>query len=544
MNVKIVTKSGRSFGGAAEYLLHDEGRRSSHRVLWTDTQGLGTKDPEAAWRVMAATAMDAERLKRQAGVPATGRKKEGGPVLHLVLSWAEGEIDNLSAQEMRRAAREAVSKLGKDTTSSKKVKNGYRFYGDECQMLLVAHSDKKHPHVHVLLNRVHPTHGRLLPDGNDHLKLSKWAQKYQERCGNEHLTPKRALNNAARERGEYVKGDRPTPRPQHEGMQAVSDEQAARKAKLRVEQTRRAAAIAKAQRDLKATQRKAFEALQIDVKKRLLAIDIEHNRQALAIVAEQKRSTGLAIKGVRDAYRPQWETLYHELQARLGSFRQNEEKLVGRVTNALRAIDLGALVGRGADDGRAATFREAFGVLASRGAREAALKREHEKRELRLRREQKQREAEARGRAKVLAETAQKQRAECERRERAEARREFVKDREGLTTRQAQERGALQERWRNHDRQSRAEWKTLALLYPKVEGPTMAGPKKGGPEAVAPTRPRDLVGTGDLERGAKLIDSERERRAALKAQIDAQLGRDDEDTTGRGERGGRGTIDR
>lgn len=539
MNVKIVTKSGRSFAGAAAYLLHDEGRRTSQRVLWTDTQGLGTKDPEAAWRVMAATAMDADRLKRQAGVPPTGRKKEGGPVLHLVLSWAEGEIDSLSGEEMRRAAREAVSKLGKDTTSSKKVKNGYRFYGDECQMLLVAHADKKHPHVHVLLNRVHPAHGRLLPDGNDHLKLSKWAQKYQERHGNEHLTPKRTLNNAARERGEYVKGERPTPRPQHEGMKAVSDEQAARKAKLRVEQTRRAAAIAKSQRELKATQKKAFEALQSGVKNRLLAIAAEHKQQALAIVAERKRSTGREIKGVRDAYRPQWETLYHELQAQLGSFRQNEEKLVGRVTNALRAIDLGALVGRGADDGRAATFREAFGVLASRGAREAALKREHELRETRLRQQQKEREAEVRQRQQALADASEKLRGHRERAARTHTRREFLQQRDGLAAQQAQQRGALQERWRSHDRQCRAEWKTLALLYPKVEGP-----KKDRPDIVAPTQPRDLVGTGDLQHGAKLIDSERERRARLKAEIDAQLRREGEDKTDRGERGGRGTIDR
>jgi hypothetical protein len=539
MNVKIVTKSGRSFAGAAAYLLHDEGRRTSERVLWTDTQGLGTKDPEAAWRVMAATAMDAERLKRQAGVPATGRKKEGGPVLHLVLSWAEGEIEDLSPLAMRQAAREAVSKLGKDTTSSKKVKNGYRYYGDECQMLLVAHSDKKHPHVHVLLNRVHPLHGRLLPDGNDHLKLSRWAQKYQERHGNEHLTPKRTLNNAARERGEYVKGDRPTPRPQYEAMREVSQEQAARKAKLRVQQTRRAAAIAKAQRELKAAQRKAFETLQSGVRQRLREIDIEHKRQALAIVAEEKRSTGLAIKGVRDEYRPRWETLYHELQARLGSFRQNEAKLVGRVTNALRAIDLGALVGRGADDGRAATFREAFGVLASRGAREAALKREHELRELRLRREQKEREAEARQRVAIEAEATEKLRVKRERFERAQTRREFLAQRDGLAERQANERDALQERWRSHDAQSRAEWKTLALLYPQQDGP-----KQEGPGVAAPTRPRDLVGTGDLERGAALIDSERERRAALRAGIDAEPGRDDEDKTGRGGRGGRGSVDR
>jgi hypothetical protein len=534
MNVRIVTKNGKSFAGAAAYLLHDEGRKTADRVAWTDTQGLGTKDPDAAWRVMAATAMDAQRLKRQAGVPATGRKKEGGPVMHLVLSWAEGEIKNLSPEEMRRAAREAVSKLGKDSSNSKKVKNGYRYYGDECQMLLVAHSDKAHPHVHVLLNRVHPDHGRMLPDGNDHLKLSKWAQKYQQRHGNDHLTPQRTLNNSARERGEYVKGKAPTPRPQHEGMKGVSEEKSARKAQLLAEQTQRAAKIAKAQREQQKLQKAAYEKLEKALRERTQEIARTAKAQALAVEVRRKRAQGEEIARVREDYRPRWEGLYHDLNAQLGSFRQNEAKLVGRVANALRAIDFGALVGRGAEDGRAATFREAFGALASRGAREAALKKQHELREAALRAEQKAREAAVKNEQKRLAEASEKLRAAQEQLQRSAARQAFLGDRERLLEEQDRQRRAAQDRWRSHNSQCRSEWETLALLHPKQPSPKLE----------EPTRPRDLVGTGDLERGAKLIDSERERRVRLKAEIDAQLVRDGDQQTGRGERGGKGSIDR
>lgn len=56
---------GTSFKGTAAYLLHDEGQaQTSDRVLWTDTRNLATDNPDQAWRVMAATAMDSDRLKR------------------------------------------------------------------------------------------------------------------------------------------------------------------------------------------------------------------------------------------------------------------------------------------------------------------------------------------------------------------------------------------------------------------------------------------------------------------------------------------------
>jgi hypothetical protein len=529
VNVKIVTKHGRSFAGAAAYLLHDEGRRSAHRVAWTDTQGLGTKDPKAAWRVMAATAMGADRLKRSAGVRASGRKASGGPVLHLVLSWAEGEISGLSPEEMRRAAREAVAQLGKDTSGSKKQPSGYRFTGDECQMLLVAHHDKAHPHVHVLLNRVHPTHGRMLPDGNDHLKLSRWAQQYQERHGNGHLTPQRTLNNDARARGEYAKGEGSKSRTQHEGAKEVSAEVAAKKGKLLAEQTRRAAAIACEQRETTARHKKEFERLEREAKERMESVRQKHREKAEAIEARRKRQTGDGVRLVRQAYRPRWETLYHELGAQVGLFRKNEEKLVGRVTNALRVIDLGALVGRSADDGRVATFREAFSVLASRGAREAALKKEHELREAALRREQKREEEAVKENQRGIAEASEMLRRGQERVDRSQARREFLAGRERLASQQKAERSALEDRWRGHNQHCRAEWKTLSLLYP--------APAKEPPVA-KPTRPQDLVGSpgADLAHGAKLIDAARAERERLKAQIDAQLGKE----PGGGDRGDRG----
>ena len=58
---------GTSFKGVGQYLLHDKGHANTNeRVTWTHTEGFGTSDAETAFRIMAAVAMDADRLKRQA----------------------------------------------------------------------------------------------------------------------------------------------------------------------------------------------------------------------------------------------------------------------------------------------------------------------------------------------------------------------------------------------------------------------------------------------------------------------------------------------
>lgn len=70
---KIIAR-GRSFKGAASYLLHDKGYvPTAERVAWTDTRNLAIEDPHQAWRIMAATALDQDRLKEKAGIKATGR---------------------------------------------------------------------------------------------------------------------------------------------------------------------------------------------------------------------------------------------------------------------------------------------------------------------------------------------------------------------------------------------------------------------------------------------------------------------------------------
>ena len=180
---------GRSFRGVVEYCLHDrrvpgeEAPKSSERVGWSETRNLATSQGQRAARIMAATAEAGPELKRLSGVAATGRKLEK-PVCHYSLSWAEDEKPE--REEMRRAAEESLKELGME---------GH-------QALIVSHRDGK-PHVHVIANRVDPESGKAEGLSRSKLKLSRWAQKYEQEQGKIRC-PKREINNMRRSVGARV----------------------------------------------------------------------------------------------------------------------------------------------------------------------------------------------------------------------------------------------------------------------------------------------------------------------------------------------------
>ena len=201
---------GRTFAGVAAYCLHDAPEpddrrpRTSERVGWADTRNLATFRPERAARLMAATAKAAPDLKRLAGV-ARGGRKLAKPVLHYSLSWARDETPD--KREMSRAVDRSLEALGLE--------------GHEA--LIVAHEDTRHPHVHVIANRVDPETGKAATLGNSKLRLSRWAEGYEREQGRIRCE-RRVENNERRRAGEQVlrpTGDRPRhwARVRREGMQ-------------------------------------------------------------------------------------------------------------------------------------------------------------------------------------------------------------------------------------------------------------------------------------------------------------------------------------
>jgi hypothetical protein len=177
-----------SFKSAEEYYAHDkiepklddDGKpipiprheRTNNRVAWISTRNLMTDDSLTARNIMIATAMSAERLKQEAGVKRTGRKTNK-PVQDLTLAWHPGETPTRA--QMETAANEVIALLGIE----------------DHQIAIYCHRDRPHPHIHLLINRVHPENGKAATFSNAHRKLDKWANQYEMRCGNI-VTKKRA----------------------------------------------------------------------------------------------------------------------------------------------------------------------------------------------------------------------------------------------------------------------------------------------------------------------------------------------------------------
>ena len=107
--VPNVAKAGTSFKGAGLYYLHDKRqddeseRLTSERVAWTHVRNMPVQDPELGLRIMAATALDQQRLKEEAGIKATGRKSANS-VYAYSLAWHPEEHGRIDRDEMMKAA--------------------------------------------------------------------------------------------------------------------------------------------------------------------------------------------------------------------------------------------------------------------------------------------------------------------------------------------------------------------------------------------------------------------------------------------------------
>ncbi len=176
---------GGSFKGAGMYYLHDRGADTSERVAFTHTENVPTNDPHKAVKWMAWTAMNAEELKRQAGSGANGRACSK-PVFTFSLAWHPEEEPK--KWEMIGAGRRALVALGLQ----------------EHETVMVSHSDRAHPHLHLIVNVVHPETGKASSLSYSRIKLSKWAENYERERGKIYCD-QRVENNARREKGEKVK---------------------------------------------------------------------------------------------------------------------------------------------------------------------------------------------------------------------------------------------------------------------------------------------------------------------------------------------------
>ncbi len=161
-----INPNGRSFRGAGAYHLHDKAEKgrphptTSERVAWTATRNLANEDPEKAIDEMWHTAEDFARLKAGKG----GRRCDD-PVKTLSLAWAPDQSPTRA--QMEAAADSYLKAMG----------------WQEHQALLFCHTDTAHPHLHIILNRVHPETGRVLNDWKDQTRAQRWADGYDREQG-------------------------------------------------------------------------------------------------------------------------------------------------------------------------------------------------------------------------------------------------------------------------------------------------------------------------------------------------------------------------
>lgn len=198
---------GHSFKGAGLYYLHDKGASTSERVAFTQTRNLPTDDAEKGMKWMAFTAKNAEYLKAQSGVDKRGRKATQGAVYSFSLAWHTEQQPE--EQEMTNAADSLLAQLG---------------LADH-QAVYVAHSDTDHPHIHGVVNLVHPETGRTAQTSLDHLTMSKWAEAYEREHGRVYCDA-RVQNNAERERLKALK-------QQKQGLKSEFDQASGEKRKGR-----------------------------------------------------------------------------------------------------------------------------------------------------------------------------------------------------------------------------------------------------------------------------------------------------------------------
>lgn len=322
MICRIHTTKGRSMSGLIGYLMHDKGRLdSSERVSWFETRNLATRDPFVAARVMTATALNADNIKRRAGVSLAGRKTDGY-VLHYSLSWAEDEAEGLTKEDMLAAAESSLKVLGKGKTKNR----SWRQFADEHQAVIVAHTDEKHPHCHVAVQMIHPETGRKLPTSNDQLKLSRWALKLEQDQGRVRCS-KRRVNMQMRDKGAYV--TYPKNKPRHVFELERANENHPKFDRIEREQKQADERLARKSEDLAKSHEKRRDDL-----------DARNKAARQKIIDDGRRAVLAAKKAVRDAYLPKWEAFYERQDREADAFAADEDRLFGRAKNLFKTFSL------------------------------------------------------------------------------------------------------------------------------------------------------------------------------------------------------------
>lgn len=144
------------FFALARYLMDGRERPPNpDRVAWILGRNLPDADPEAAAKLMTATAELSRRCK--------------SPCYHLMIAWAEREQPTPELMQEIAVKSLAIAGLA------------------DHQALIVGHGDKPHRHLHIMLSRVSPADGRAWQAGHDWRRWDHIMRQLSEEYGFDHV---------------------------------------------------------------------------------------------------------------------------------------------------------------------------------------------------------------------------------------------------------------------------------------------------------------------------------------------------------------------
>ena len=146
MIAKII--KGAVFGGVINYMLSKE--KGKAKVLASNNIGFIDQN------------LCADEFTLQASMRPNVQK----PVCHTILSFSASDAERLTDDVMVKIANEYLHKMG---------------YGDT-QNLIVRHSDRQHPHLHICINRI-GNDGKTISDRNEKYRSTKICRELTERYG-------------------------------------------------------------------------------------------------------------------------------------------------------------------------------------------------------------------------------------------------------------------------------------------------------------------------------------------------------------------------
>ena len=146
MIAKII--KGADFGGVINYMLS----KQEGKAMVLASNNIGFTDQNLCVHEFA--------------LQASMRPNVQKPVCHTILSFSANDADQLTDDVMIKIANEYLEKMG---------------YGNT-QSLIVRHSDRQHPHLHICINRI-GNDGKTISDHNEKYRSTKICRELTERYG-------------------------------------------------------------------------------------------------------------------------------------------------------------------------------------------------------------------------------------------------------------------------------------------------------------------------------------------------------------------------